>query len=66
MHYGATEPAFVKALGKNAADYASDIKKAYKITPDYTMAGCSAAGIAFQSAVLKAGGIFNFPVIDTV
>lgn len=79
MHYGVTEPAFTKALGKdaeevfgasvwtstlktkgqliwkNAADYASDIKKAYNIMPDYTMAGCSTAGIAFQTAVINAG-----------
>ncbi len=75
MHYGVTEPAFVKALGKDAEEvwgasvwtptlptngtiiwkdaksYAADIRKAYKIEPDYTMAGCSAAGLAFQAAV---------------
>lgn len=41
-------------IWKDAASYAADIKKAYNITPDYTMAACSAAGIAFQSAAINA------------
>lgn len=38
----------------DAQSYANDIKAAYGITPDYTMAGCSAAGLAFHSALMKA------------
>lgn len=39
----------------DAQSYAADIKKAYGIEPDYTMAGCSAAGLAFQAAVMGLG-----------
>ena len=48
-------------IWKDAKSYAADIKKAYKITPDYTMAACSAAGVAFQSAVM---GIEAVPPLD--
>jgi branched-chain amino acid transport system substrate-binding protein len=38
----------------DAQSYAADIKAAYGIMPDYTMAGCSAAGLAFQAALMQA------------
>ena len=50
-------------IWKDAKSYAADIKKAYKITPDYTMAACSAAGVAFQSAVM---GIEAVPPLDAL
>jgi branched-chain amino acid transport system substrate-binding protein len=37
----------------DAQSYADDIQKTYGIEPDYTMAGCSAAGLAFQAAVMQ-------------
>jgi branched-chain amino acid transport system substrate-binding protein len=42
-------------IWKDAQSYAADIKATYGITPDYTMAGCSAAGLAFQAALMKLG-----------
>ena len=42
-------------IWKDAQSYTADIKKTFGITPDYTMAGCSAAGLAFQAAIMKLG-----------
>jgi branched-chain amino acid transport system substrate-binding protein len=42
-------------IWKDAQSYTADIKKTFGITPDYTMAGCSAAGLAFQAAIMKIG-----------
>ncbi len=42
-------------LWKDAVTYAKDAKAAYGVPADYTQAGCSAAGIAFQAALQKAG-----------
>ncbi|WP_054695033.1 amino acid ABC transporter substrate-binding protein [Desulfosarcina cetonica] len=39
----------------DAQSYAADIKAAFGIVPDYTMAACSAAGLAFQAAVMQLG-----------
>jgi branched-chain amino acid transport system substrate-binding protein len=49
----ATLPTHGEILWKNSEDYANAVRKAYNVTPDYTMAGCSAAGIAFQVALSK-------------
>ena len=42
-------------IWKDAKSYAEDIKKAFGNSPDYTYAGCSSAGLAFQAAIMKAG-----------
>jgi branched-chain amino acid transport system substrate-binding protein len=42
-------------IWQDAQSYTADIKKTFGITPDYTMAGCSAAGLAFQAAIMKIG-----------
>lgn len=44
-----------KIMWKSAKDFTEDANKAYGVTPDYTMAGCSAAGIAFQAAIMSVG-----------
>jgi branched-chain amino acid transport system substrate-binding protein len=41
----------------DAQSYAADIQKTFGIEPDYTMAGCSAAGLAFQAAVMGLGAV---------
>jgi branched-chain amino acid transport system substrate-binding protein len=42
-------------IWEDAQSYAADINAAYGIEPDYTMAGCSTAGLAFQAAVTAIG-----------
>ncbi len=42
-------------LWKDAASYAKEAEATYGVPADYTQAGCSAAGIAFQAALQKAG-----------
>ncbi|MBJ6801973.1 amino acid ABC transporter substrate-binding protein [Geomonas propionica] len=44
-----------KVLWPNAAAYAAASQKAYNNPGDYTQGGCSAAGIAFQTALQKVG-----------
>ncbi|TWJ32633.1 amino acid ABC transporter substrate-binding protein [Geobacter argillaceus] len=44
-----------KILWPNAASYAAAAEKAFKTPADYTQAGSSAAGIAFQAALQKIG-----------
>lgn len=42
-------------IWKDNESYTADIKKAYDVTPDYTYAACSAAGLAFQAALMQIG-----------
>jgi len=51
----ATEKTHGELLWPDAASYAEAAEKAYKVPADYTQAGSSAAGIAFQAAVQKLG-----------
>jgi branched-chain amino acid transport system substrate-binding protein len=46
-----------KILWPTAATYAAAAEKAFKTPADYTQAGSSAAGIAFQAAVQKIGAV---------
>jgi branched-chain amino acid transport system substrate-binding protein len=46
---------FTDDLFGSAADYAKSFEEAYGSPPDYTAAGCSAAGRVLQSAVEKLG-----------
>ena len=42
-------------IWKDSKSFVEDAQKAYGITPDYTMAGSSAAGLAFHAALMRIG-----------
>jgi branched-chain amino acid transport system substrate-binding protein len=46
-----------KILWKDSQAYAAAAQKAFSVPADYTQGGCSAAGIAFQVALDKIGGV---------